>query len=84
MNNKVVSALAFCIFANIACDNTRSGLFMQVDANQDGYVGPAEGAELEGLTENWQQFDMDRDGQLDKAEFSKFEVMSTSSQRQRQ
>jgi Ca2+-binding EF-hand superfamily protein len=45
--------------------------------NQDGYVGPAEGAELDGLTENWQLLDIDKDGHLDKTEFSKFEIMIT-------
>ena len=75
MNIKFFPIIGLCLFVGTACADSQYQLYKQLDANKDGYIGPAEGAELEGVTENWELLDINRDGQLDRKEFTRLEVL---------
>lgn len=47
--------------------------FGQLDADNSGYLNKDEAMARPGLSENWKKFDKNEDGQLNRAEFSKFE-----------
>lgn len=47
--------------------------FVELDADSNGYVTPAEADAREDLSIKWNDVDADRDGQLSESEFSAFE-----------
>lgn len=47
--------------------------FGQLDVDNSGYLNKDEAMARPGLSENWKKFDNNEDGQLNRAEFSKFE-----------
>ncbi len=47
--------------------------FGQLDVDNSGYLNKDEAMARQGLSEHWEKFDNNEDGQLDRAEFSKFE-----------
>lgn len=74
MKKKLAVAVISSAFMVMGCAGEQSRVYKTLDSNEDGYISPGEGAALEGLTENWEMLDVDHDGQLDKAEFAKFEI----------
>lgn len=74
MNLKFVFALVISTSINAACSGEQSRIYNQLDGNGDGYISAGEGAALEGLTEHWQILDENKDGQLNTAEFAKYEI----------
>lgn len=47
--------------------------FIQLDVDNSGYLNKDEAKVRAGLSEHWEDFDKNEDGQLTRAEFSKFE-----------
>ena len=47
--------------------------FNELDVDHSGYLNKDEARLREGLAEHWQDWDKNEDGQLNRAEFSKFE-----------
>lgn len=47
--------------------------FEQLDLDQDGNITKEEAQSAPELSQNWQQYDTNQDGQLDQSEFSAFE-----------
>jgi hypothetical protein len=47
--------------------------FSQMDLDNSGYLNKDEASVRPGLSEHWEDFDQNEDGQLTRAEFSKFE-----------
>ena len=83
MSIKLSAIIGLCLFVGAACADGQYKLYKELDANEDGYIGPAEGAELEGITENWELLDINRDGQLDRKEFSRLEVVEPEDREKR-
>lgn len=47
--------------------------FNQLDTDNSGYLNRDEASAREGLVENWEDWDKDENGAINRAEFSKFE-----------
>lgn len=47
--------------------------FAALDTDHSGYLNVDEARAREGLAESWREYDKNKDGQLNRAEFSKFE-----------
>ena len=56
-----------------------SGLYRDLDTNQDGAISPEEAAVMPGLNNEWTKLDVNADGKLDEAEFAKLEVSDAKS-----
>ena len=65
----LIVCAAFVSSAAIAADT-----FTQLDSDKDGALTRAEARILPNLTQKWDTADANRDGTVDKAEFSKFEA----------
>lgn len=74
MKNPFGLAIVLSALFGASCDGEQSRIYNTLDSNDDGYVSQEEGAALEGLTETWEIIDVNQDGQLDAAEFAKFEI----------
>ena len=74
MSPKFALAFVLSTFLSTACTGERSRIYNQLDGDGDGYINSGEGAVLEGLAEHWELLDTNKDGQLDKEEFARFEI----------
>ena len=74
MSIKFALALILSTYIITACAGEQSRIYNQLDGDGDGYINSGEGAVLEGLIEHWELLDTNKDGQLDKGEFAKFEI----------
>jgi Ca2+-binding EF-hand superfamily protein len=54
--------------------------FSKLDSDQNGAISKAEATALPDLYNNWNEADVDADGLIDQAEFSKFEAMPSEPQ----
>ena len=48
--------------------------FQQLDTNGDGYLSPQEAKSDQQLSDNWKRADQNKDNQVDRSEFSAFEM----------
>lgn len=48
--------------------------FKQADTDQNGTISKQEAAALPGLSEQWDTYDLNTDGELDEVEFARFEL----------
>lgn len=64
-----------CAAALAACSTQTDTAYQALDTNKDGMISQEEGQSMQGLTDQWAQLDVNMDGQLDEAEFAKFELM---------
>ncbi len=74
MRNRFGIAIVLSALSGASCNGEQSRIYHTLDSNDDGYISQEEGAALEGLTESWELIDINRDGQLDSAEFAKYEI----------
>lgn len=77
VKNRLFALLAALLFSTAAvAAGTSSGVtFDQLDTNKDGLLTAMEASENAGLSSMWTQADQDRNGAIDRAEFSAFETM---------
>jgi hypothetical protein len=70
-------ALATLLFITAAGGSglAASALFDDLDANKDGQVSADEASSESELTEAWSTVDTDKDGAIDRTEFSAFESL---------
>ena len=75
MNAKCRVATMIMIFSGIACaaDDPQAA-YAAADTDQNGVITEAEADNVPGLTEQWNEIDANQDGQIDVAEFARFEV----------
>ncbi len=76
MNPSMKQAFLFAAFFTLAsgaafADDT----FKQADTDQSGTISKQEAAALPELTETWETYDLNSDGELDEAEFARFELV---------
>jgi len=75
MNQSMKQALLFAAVVTLAsgaafADDT----FKQADADQSGTISKQEASALPGLSEKWDTYDLNTDGELDAVEFARFEL----------
>lgn len=77
VKNRLFAMLAALLFSTAAvATGTSSGIgFDQLDTNKDGLLTAMEASEDDGLSSMWTDADRDRNGTIDRAEFSAFEAM---------
>lgn len=63
-----------CAAVVAACSTQTDTAYKELDTNKDGMISQVEGQSMQGLTDHWSNLDVNMDGQLDKAEFAKFEL----------
>ena len=69
------------LFASSAWAGEHAGAsFDDLDQNQDGLVSAEEASQNPRLSDQWNQVDGDASGDIDKAEFSAFEMMDESAE----
>ena len=76
MNQRMEQKLIFATLVTLAsgaafADDT----FKQADADQSGTISKQEAAALPGLSETWETYDLNSDGELDTVEFARFELV---------
>lgn len=75
MNMKVnVAVLALALSGVAFAAEDPEAIYNAADADQDGMLSESEAEGVPGLTEKWSEVDANQDGQVDKAEFSQFEI----------
>ncbi|MCW8889058.1 MAG: EF-hand domain-containing protein [Sedimenticola sp.] len=76
MSKKILAALlaAMATAAVIAAENKSDTVF---DVDNNGTLSMEEAKAIPGLSEQWDELDVNKDGQLDPAEFSKFVAVET-------
>lgn len=68
-----LAALALTVSGVAVAADT--GLYRNLDANQDGAISQEEAAAMPSLNDKWTKMDANADGKLDEAEFSKLEFL---------
>lgn len=81
MQSKLSTIVALCLATSAVFAEGQYKLYKSLDANEDRYIGPAEGAELEVIKKNWESLDINRGGRLDKKEFVRLQVLESESRR---
>lgn len=66
--------LADAIGAPIGSGMKRQVSFQELDTNSDGYLSPQEAKSDQQLSDNWKKADQNKDNQIDRSEFSAFEM----------
>lgn len=74
MNRKLVFAALLTLASGTAL--AADDAFKKADADQSGTISKKEATALPGLSDQWNNYDLNTDGQLDEAEFSRFEEMA--------
>lgn len=78
MNSLKISALVVfvsCAAQSAFAEGTTTG-FSAIDTDVDGYISTTEAATADSnLNAQWKKLDKDKNGKLDKSEFSAFETM---------
>ena len=76
---KVVVPAAALIFAGqvFTASAAEDDGFVALDADADGYISSEEAKSHQTLTEKWGDVDINRDGMIDRAEFSALEITET-------
>ncbi len=75
MLNKITLIVLVTLFSSVSIA-AEKGLYQELDINNDGSVTKEEGSSLPVLIKKWKELDANADGQLDEAEFAKFEMMA--------
>ena len=77
MNKKIMTVLfaSMAAAAVIAAENSSDAV---LDTDNNGTLSQEEAKAIPGLSEQWEALDVNKDGQLDPAEFAKFEVVTTT------
>lgn len=77
VKNRLFAILATLLFSTAAmAAGSSSGVsFDQLDVNKDGLLTAVEGSEDDGLSSMWTEADQDKNGAIDRAEFSAFEAI---------
>lgn len=69
-------------FALLACGSLQAAVemdsFQTLDADANGYISAGEATSNQALSTQWTTLDKDSNNQLDKAEFSAFEIDTES------
>jgi len=76
MTKKIMTVL-FASLAAAAVIAAESKTDVALDADNNGTLSQEEAKAIPGLSEQWEVLDVNQDGQLDPAEFAKFEVVTT-------
>ncbi|WP_428604241.1 hypothetical protein [Sedimenticola sp.] len=76
MTKKLITVL-FASMAAAAVIAAENKVDVVLDTDNNGTLSQEEAKAIPGLSEQWEQLDVNKDGQLDPAEFAKFEVVTT-------
>ena len=80
MSNKLLSIVLVTGVLGACGGGDHAKVYSELDTDKDGYISKDEGVAMEGLSESWATLDTNLDGQLDEAEFAKFEIGQTPEQ----
>lgn len=75
---KKIMTLLFASLAAAAVIAAESQTDVALDTDNNGTLSREEAKAVPGLSEQWDTLDANKDGQLDPAEFAKFEVVTTT------
>lgn len=75
LNVKYILACCLFPFATVAWAGDDS--MKRLDSNSDGVISKEEAVDNKKLVINWDTIDSNKDGQIDRAEFSAFEMEDT-------
>ena len=75
MLNKITLIVLVALFSSVSIAADK-GIYQDLDVNNDGSVSREEGSTLPVLIERWEELDANADGNLDEAEFAKFEMIA--------
>jgi len=75
---KKIMTLLFASLAAVAVIAAESKTDVALDTDNNGTLSQEEAKAIPGLSEQWETLDVNKDGQLDPAEFAKFEVVTTT------
>lgn len=75
MLNKITLIVLVALFSSVSIAADK-GIYQDLDVNNDGSVSREEGSTLPVLIEKWEELDANADGNLDEAEFAKFEMIA--------
>ncbi len=74
MNQGMKQKLLFAMLVTLASGAAfADDAFKQADTDQNGAISKQEATSLPGLSEQWDTYDLNTDGELDEVEFSRFE-----------
>lgn len=69
----------FALLALIAAGTVQADeAFDKIDADHSGTISQQEAASLPTLNQQWMELDINRDGNIDAAEFARFEMEESS------
>lgn len=74
MRTMPIATVFILMTAGAAQAETPSTQFQSLDADANGYVSQQEAASNANLSKQWGTLDANKDNQLDKSEFSAFEI----------
>ncbi len=73
---KKLTLIAMVVLFSAASVAEEQTMYNKLDTNNDGAISPIEAVAMPNLNDKWVELDTNADGQLDQAEFAKFEEIS--------
>jgi len=78
IKSSVKYILACCLFPLATATWAGDDSMKKLDSNHDGVISKQEAADNKKLVINWETIDSNKDGKIDHAEFSAFEMQEKS------